>query len=291
MPLPKISVVVPSYNQGLFIEETLLSILGQGYPNLEVLVIDGGSTDQTVEVLNKYEDRLTYWHSRPDQGQADAINQGMALSTGDVVCWLNSDDVYLPGTLLAVGRRLADKTDRPYLLYGSAAALYQDEERFTGMESLMAEPFQPERLTYCDYIQQPSAFWTRALWLAVGELNTAYHYVLDWDWFIRASQVCEFEFVSRCFALYRYHANHKTSTGGQKRRQEVVAVVRQFGTTYWAGLYDLMERQFPTLLWLLGVLVRLRMPQMYWVLPLFFPEILWHLRRRKDFLTGWLMLG
>jgi glycosyltransferase involved in cell wall biosynthesis len=99
---PSISVVIPSFNQGQYIEETILSVLGQQYPNLEILVIDGGSTDNTIEILKKYSDRISYWHSKKDKGQADAINQGMNLSSGKIVCWLNSDDMYLPGTLLAV---------------------------------------------------------------------------------------------------------------------------------------------------------------------------------------------
>ena len=99
MEYPKITVVTPSYNQGQFIEATIQSVIGQQYPNLEYIVCDGGSTDETVEILKKYTDKITWWCSEKDKGQSDAINKGMRKATGDIVCWINSDDVLLPGTL------------------------------------------------------------------------------------------------------------------------------------------------------------------------------------------------
>jgi glycosyltransferase involved in cell wall biosynthesis len=101
--LPKISIITPSYNQGHFIEETITSVLDQGYPNLEYIIMDGGSKDNTVEVIKKYEKHITYWVSERDKGQSDAINKGFARATGDVINWLNSDDYYAKGTLQKVG--------------------------------------------------------------------------------------------------------------------------------------------------------------------------------------------
>src|ERR1700687_6032262 len=96
MSLPRISVVTPSFNQGQFLEETILSVLGQNYPDLEYLIIDGGSTDSSVEIISKYADRLAYWESEPDRGQAHAINKGFARATGQIMCWINSDDFFFP---------------------------------------------------------------------------------------------------------------------------------------------------------------------------------------------------
>ena len=100
--LPRISIVTPSYNQGRFIEETIQSVLGQGYPNVEYIIIDGGSTDNTVEIIRKYAKHLTYWVSEPDRGQSHAINKGLARCTGDLFGWINSDDVLMPGALEVV---------------------------------------------------------------------------------------------------------------------------------------------------------------------------------------------
>ncbi|MFZ4612746.1 MAG: glycosyltransferase family 2 protein, partial [Bacteroidia bacterium] len=106
MNLPKISIITPSYNQGQYIEETILSVINQDYPNIEYIVMDGGSNDQTVEIIKKYESKITYWVSEKDKGQADAINKGFARATGDILCWLNSDDYFFDGTLKFVAEKL-----------------------------------------------------------------------------------------------------------------------------------------------------------------------------------------
>src|SRR5580658_2018681 len=102
MALKKISIITPSYNQGQFLEETMLSVFNQGYPNLEYIVIDGGSTDNSVEIIKKYENRLTYWESQKDRGQTHAINKGFEKSTGEIIAWLNSDDVYCENALFII---------------------------------------------------------------------------------------------------------------------------------------------------------------------------------------------
>jgi len=115
---PKISVITPSYNQGPFIEETIRSVLEQGYPNLEFSIFDGGSTDRTVEILEKYRAQLTFWRSERDNGQAAAINEGFQLATGDILCWLNSDDLHCANTLLTVSGLLVACLDQPVVVYG-----------------------------------------------------------------------------------------------------------------------------------------------------------------------------
>lgn len=122
---PKISVITPSYNQAQFVEATLQSVLDQNYPNLEYIVIDGGSTDGSAEIIERYADQLTYWVSEKDSGQSQAINKGLRRATGDILCWLNSDDTFLPGTLAFVAEQLADGSGTSAIV-GDCAVVYLD---------------------------------------------------------------------------------------------------------------------------------------------------------------------
>ena len=240
---PSISVVVPSFNQGQYLEEAIQSIIGQQYPKLELLVIDGGSTDNSVKILEQYASHLSYWHSREDRGQADAINQGINMSSGDIVCWLNSDDMYLPGTLLDVGRRFAGRTDICRLVYGATVELEHGAKTLY-CQPVVSEAFDSFKLTYWDFIIQPSTFWTRKLWLETKDINVRYNFVLDWEWFIRASRVTDFEYVPRFYSIYRLHPLHKTHSGETARREEVVDVVRKYSSDYWIRLYEEIHRSY-----------------------------------------------
>lgn len=231
---PKISIVIPSYNQGQYIEQTLLSVIGQQYPNLEIIVIDGGSDDQTVEVVKKYSQAITHFISEPDNGQGDAINKGFRLATGDIYCWLNSDDMYLPGILHKVAQVLNDYSE-PNLVYGSGLYMYEGQSI---ANAYLPIDFDVDKLKQFDYILQPSTFWTRILWEKVGELNNSYYYVLDWEWFIRASDFCKFIPVKDYFSIVRHHENHKTGTGGNKRRNEIVKIIENYGTENWISVYS-----------------------------------------------------
>ncbi len=281
MSYPSISVIVPSFNQGQYLEETILSVIGQHYPSLELIVIDGGSTDNSIETIEKYSEHISYWHSRKDQGQGDAINQGMSLSSGDVVCWLNSDDLYLPGTLVDVGRRFEGRTDGCHLVYGGAVEFGHSDGRpwCVGQPS---EVFDASRLTYWDFIIQPSAFWTRKLWMEVGSIEVAYRYVLDWDWFVRASKFASFEYVPRFYSLYRFHPSHKTGGGGIDRRKEVLEVVRNYSSDYWISLYEKVHEKWFYVISIMERLHKSKIPKRRSILPLFFSTIYFKLENQKD---------
>ena len=278
---PKISVIVPSFNQGEYIEETLVSVIGQCYPNLEIIVIDGGSTDNTCEVIEKYASHIHYWHSKPDRGQADAINQGMRLSSGEIVCWLNSDDMYLPGTLLDVGERFKNRTQEHRLIYGGSLHVSQTAQKLSSHAQAVG-PFDPVRITYCDYIAQPSAFWTRRLWLDASELNSDYHYVLDWEWFIRASKLAQFEYVPKLYSIYRFHDAHKSSTGGHQRCQEIVEVVKTHAPDYWQQLYETFFCKYEQIDEVDSLMNRLNLPKKHVFLALIFPQLMYKMKRIQD---------
>jgi glycosyltransferase involved in cell wall biosynthesis len=290
---PSISVIVPSYNQGQYIEETLVSIIDQKYPNLEILVLDGGSTDDTVEVLKKYERHLYYWHSKADRGQADAINHGMKLSSGEIVCWLNSDDMYLPGALLDIGQRLRGRTDQYHLIYGKTNLVKQVGQKYHAFGCQTACPFNQFMLTYEDFISQPSSFWTRPLWQTVGELNIDYNYLLDWDWYIRASQVTQFEYVPQPYSIYRYHAAHKTSNGGETRRKEVRQIVSQYSSEYWSNLYVEVENYYASLKIWARLVSKLKVPPhlSHLLLKSLFPDLIQKVQDSQHVFTVMAMYG
>jgi glycosyltransferase involved in cell wall biosynthesis len=240
---PLLSIVVPTLNQARFIGQTLASIIGQCWPRTEILVVDGGSTDGTAEVVRRFGDAVTHFISEPDRGQADAINKGFRRAKGDLLAWLNSDDFYLPAILDQIAPLLGDGT-QPRLAYGSTMA-YFEEARETKLWA--APPFDREALRTRALIYQPSAFWTRALWEKTGELNIAQHFTLDWDWFLRASAHCDFTRVEAPLSVYRFHAGHKTGSGNPKRTEEICAFVEQHAGPEWGSAFRDVAAALPKL--------------------------------------------
>ena len=223
---PKISIVTPSYNQGQFLEATILSVLGQNYPNLEYIIMDGGSTDNSVEIIKKYETRLSYWISKKDGGQAAAINQGFAKATGEIFGWLNSDDLYMPNAL----NFIAEKINENILgIYFGNCIHFCERQGTIAWGSNVYENHHSCALENCDYIIQPSSFWSKATWNKVGSLKEDMHYAFDWEWFLRA-KVNNIDFLSfsECISMYRIHDNHKTAVGGNKRNDELAYIYKLY---------------------------------------------------------------
>jgi glycosyltransferase involved in cell wall biosynthesis len=231
---PRITVVTPSFNQAAYLEATILSVLGQRYPDLEYFVYDGGSTDGSEAVIKRYESELAGWVCERDEGQSDAINRAFERSTGDILCWLNSDDLHWAHTLREVARCLAGRTEQPIIISGGCVIFHEGENR-GGI--IAPTPHDPERLKRCDYIVQPSTFWTRAAWQQVGKLDQSLHYAFDWDWFLRALPICRFETVPAILSSYRIHSQHKSSGGSSKRRAEIEGVLTRMGQTRHLELY------------------------------------------------------
>lgn len=203
---PKITVVTPSYNQGRFIEETLQSVLAQDYPNLEYIVMDGGSKDETVAILEKYSHRLSFFASEPDEGQTDALIKGFARATGDILCWLNSDDLFEPGALQYIGARFRDDPDLRFL-YGDAM--------WVDMANRYLKPKKEHAFNRFiwlydhNYFPQPACFWRRDLYQEVGGLNKRYDLAMDADLFIRFAAVTTPIHVRRTVARMRLYGEQK----------------------------------------------------------------------------------
>ncbi|HEX6386420.1 MAG TPA: glycosyltransferase family 2 protein [Anaerolineae bacterium] len=240
----KVSVVTPSFNQGQYLEETIRSVLLQGHPNLEYIVIDGGSSDGSVEIIRKYEPWLSYWTSEPDRGQSDAINKGFARASGQIFGWLNSDDVYEPGALQRVAGYFAAEPACE-LLYGTG--WYLDANSVKTEACSWIRSFDPDLLLTFNFILQPAAFWRRSLWQRTGELNISYHWAMDWEWFIRATRTAPPHFLREDFARWRITPEIKTRSGGDVRRAELAEISRKYGgrwqPTYLAYRLDTFAHQ------------------------------------------------
>jgi glycosyltransferase involved in cell wall biosynthesis len=202
---PLVTVVTPSFNQGRFIRETIESVLSQGYPHIEYIVMDGGSTDETLEILRSYGDRLT-WISARDRGQADAINKGWRRARGAIIAYLNSDDTFLPD---AVERAVSCLLEHPEAgaVYGEG---YHVDEAGTIMERYPTEPFSTARLEETCFICQPTVFLRREMIERVGYLEESLRYCLDYDLWIRVSKVATFAYTPHYLATTRLHADTKT---------------------------------------------------------------------------------
>lgn len=244
MSVPLISIIVPTLNQAQYIGQTLASIVGQCWPRLEIIVVDGGSKDGTADVVRRFGSAITHFISEPDRGQADAINKGFRLAKGDILAWLNSDDYYLPGIFDRIVALLGDGAE-PRLVYGGTVAYQQATHQ---MSHWSAPAFDREMLKVKALIYQPSAFWTRAVWEATGELNIEQHFTLDWDWFLRASHHCDFQRLDEPLSVYRFHEGHKTGSGNPKRAREICAFVEKNAGAEWGAAFQDVAAQLPKLL-------------------------------------------
>lgn len=204
---PRISIVTPSYNQGQFIEETIRSVLLQGYPELEYIIMDGGSTDGSVEVIKKYRTWLAHWVSENDNGQSSAINAGFRAASGDVFSWLNSDDAYFPGALATVGRRFAGFT-QPSVLVGSGDVIGADG-RF--LREIRVPPLDRETIASGEkWFLQQSCFWSDACWREVGGVDEELHLLMDRDLWIRFSDRFALVSCETKLGMLRWYSDAKT---------------------------------------------------------------------------------
>ena len=212
--LPRISIITPSFNQSRFIERTILSVLDQGYPNLEFIVMDGGSTDGTVDILKKYAGRLQ-WISERDRGQADAINKGIRRSTGDIMAYLNSDDVYEPGALKLIADNFAEHPETMWLTGKCRIIDEHDREvrkPITAYKNCLLKHFSYSLLLVTNPISQPATFWRRQVLDEVGLFNEAEHMVMDYDLWLRIAKLRSLAIIGEYLAGFRVYAETKTSS-------------------------------------------------------------------------------
>ena len=211
-PLPKITIITPTFNQGRFIEETILSVINQKYPNLEYIIIDGGSTDNTLEIIEKYKAHISYWVSEPDSGQSNAINKGLKAATGSIINWLNSDDIMLPGCLDTIAGYFSNHPDIA-LVYGNIV-YFNDNKKFPN------RILKAGKLQYLSHIcfPQPAAFFSKRMIDAIGFIDESVHFSMDWDLYVRANLIgLRFLKVPDIFCKFRIHNDSKTVSSFKKQ--------------------------------------------------------------------------
>jgi glycosyltransferase involved in cell wall biosynthesis len=218
---PKISVVTPSFNQGRYIESTIKSVLDQGYPNLEYLIMDGGSTDGTVEIIEKYSDQLTYWVSEPDEGQTDALIKGFNRASGDILCWLCSDDLFEARTLQEVAEIFVQHPDWE-VVYGDSFWIDADGRPIRFKKEI---PYYNFVWMYDhDYLPQPSTFWRRGIYEKVGGLDVRMELSMDSDLWSRFAEHTALHHVPLAWSRMRFYPEQKNRRLRPKSDEEDVLI-------------------------------------------------------------------
>jgi len=239
--LPKISVITPSFNQADFIEQTIRSVLEQDYPDLEYVVVDGGSSDGTLDILSRYAGRLT-WISEPDRGQAHAINKGLRMVSGEVLAFLNSDDLYLPGALQSVGNYFSQHPDAGWLS-GRCRNINENGQEIRQVirayKNIWLRAASYHALLILNYVAQPATFWRRAAMQSCGWLNEDLHYTMDYELWLRLGRRHQLHVLNQDLAAFRVHDASKSGTTAHKQFDEELAVARRYGSPLTTRLHRL----------------------------------------------------
>jgi glycosyltransferase involved in cell wall biosynthesis len=222
---PKVTIVTPSYNQGAFLENTILSVLNQDYSNIEYIIIDGGSTDGSVDIIKKYRDRLAYWVSETDRGQSHAINKGFGHATGEIFNWLNSDDLLMPSSVKIAVHYLTCKPNIG-MVYGDRITV---DKRGNFLELTQVPSYIAKALHYHLRIPQETTFFRSKYWLAAGGVDEELEYCMDYDFFFRLGKRTQFYHIPFVLGAYRKHQSSKTVVYSNR--------LRKFGKEEMAKVY------------------------------------------------------
>ena len=231
---PLVSIVTPSYNQARYLEATIQSVLSQDYAPIEYIVMDGGSEDGSVEIIKRYEDSLAYWVSGPDHGQTDAVNKGFTRANGEILAWLNSDDVYRPGAISEMVDFMQSHPDIG-LVYGDAD--YIDEHgNVIGWFPAAETDYKRLRRGYV-HIPQQAAFFRASVWRLVGPLDPSFYFAMDYDLWVRIASVSPIRYHPRKWAAFRLHGDAKSLASADRCWPEMIKVHRRFGGSVFSVIY------------------------------------------------------
>jgi glycosyltransferase involved in cell wall biosynthesis len=230
MKYPKISIVTPSYNQAHYIERTIKSVLDQRYPNLEYIVMDGGSKDGTVKILKKYGDQIK-WKSEKDSGQSEAINKGLRKATGEIVAFLNSDDTYVPGTLEKVAQYFQDNPEMKWV-YGKCRIIDKNEKEIrrpiTWYKNSLLKNYSYNKLLSENFISQPATFWKREIHKEFGYFDENDHWCMDYEFWLRIGQKYPAGVINAYLANFRYHTDSKSGQEDKTKFQDEFQLAKRY---------------------------------------------------------------
>lgn len=225
-PQPKVSIVMPSFNQGRFLEASIRSVLAQDYPNIEYILVDGGSKDESQEIIQKYRPHFAWRVSEKDRGHADALNKGFAHATGDILAWLNSDDLYHPGAVAEAVEVLC-RDPQLGMVYGDAN-LIDDQSRYIGKFASRQTDYH-RLLRGSVHIPQATTFFRADLWRAVGPLDLSLFFSFDYDLWVKIAKVSQIRYVPRLWADFRIHEKGKTLVNDDRCYPDMLRVLAREG--------------------------------------------------------------
>jgi glycosyltransferase involved in cell wall biosynthesis len=242
---PKITIITPSFNQAKFLEKTILSVLNQNYPNLEYIVVDGGSTDGSLEIIKKYDHQLTWWVSEKDNGQASAINKALRRSTGTWVGWQNSDDIYYNGVFHELAS-IANKNPKVGLIIADMMLI--DEQDNIIRDVRYVKPTYNSVLAEGMVLSNQSAFWRSELHNDIGFLNEKYQYSFDLDWFLRLLKKTTSIHIDNIWGGFRQHDDTKSNTNKKIFIKENEMIIGKYAKSFWQKKFFQFRRLFLMLL-------------------------------------------
>ena len=224
--LPKVSIITPSFNQGRFLEDSIRSVLEQDYPNIEYIVVDGGSKDESIEIIKKYQNHFAWWVSEKDKGHADALNKGFSHATGEILAWLNSDDIYFPS---AVSEAVSVLISRPQvgMVYGDANLI--DDSGVTVGQFASKQTSYSQMLRGSVHISQATTFFRAGLWRQVGPLDLSLFFSFDYDLWVKFAKVSQILYVPKLWAKFRIHAEGKTIINDDRCYPDMLRVLEREG--------------------------------------------------------------